>query len=86
MPIPANTYRGQDKVIDAVGVWTVIVVSNKLSDKLVYDITTQLFANAQFLKERHNYFKDLAPENIKGAIVAPLHPGAEKYYKEKGIL
>ncbi|GHU05364.1 hypothetical protein FACS1894158_07950 [Betaproteobacteria bacterium] len=86
MPIPANTYRGQDKAIEAVGVWTVIVVSNKLSDKLVYDITTAIFANAQFLKERHNYFKDLAPENIKGAIVAPLHPGAEKYYKEKGIL
>jgi TRAP transporter TAXI family solute receptor len=86
MPIPANAYRGQDKVIDAVGVWTVIVVSNKLSDNLVYDITKAIFDNAQFLKERHNYFKDLAPENIKGAIIVPLHAGAEKFYKEKGIL
>jgi len=86
MDIPAGTYRGQDKTIPGVGVWTVIVCSKKLSDDLVYNITKQLFANQQFLKERHNYFKDLAPKNIVGAIVAPLHPGAERYYKEAGII
>jgi len=86
MPIPANSYRGQDKEVPAVGVWTVIVCSGKLSDELVYNITKELFANAQFLKERHNYFRDLAAGNIKDAVIAPLHPGAEKYYKEKGIL
>ena len=86
MPIPANAYRGQNKDVNAVGVWTVVVVSKNLSDELVYNITKQMFANAQFLKERHNYFKDLAPGNIVGAVVAPLHPGAEKYYKETGIL
>ena len=86
MPIPANSYRGQSKDVNAVGVWTVIVVTDKLSDELVYNITKAIFDNAQFLKERHNYFKDLSPANIKGAIVAPLHPGAEKYYKEKGVL
>lgn len=86
MPIPANAYRGVDKEITGVGVWTIIVVTNKLSDKLAYDITKAIFDNAQFLKERHNYFKDVKPENIKDAIIAPLHPGAEKYYKENGIL
>ena len=86
MDIPAGTYRGQDKTVPGVGVWTVIVCSKKLSDELAYNITKQLFANQQFLKERHNYFKDLAPKNIVGAIVAPLHPGAEKYYKEIGVL
>lgn len=86
MPIPANSYRGQGKDVNAVGVWTVIVVTKKLSNDLVFTMTKAIFDNAQFLKERHNYFKDLAPANIKGAIVAPLHPGAEKYYKEAGIL
>lgn len=86
MPIPAGSYRGQDTAVSAVGVWTVIVVSKNLSNDLAYNITKAIFDNAQFLKERHNYFKDLAPANIKGAVVAPLHPGAEKYYKEKGIL
>ncbi len=86
MAIPANSYRGQTQTIDGVGVWTVIVVSKKLSDDLVYNITKQIFANKQFLKERHNQFKDLAAENIVNAVVAPLHPGAERYYKEIGIL
>ena len=86
MDIPAGTYRGQDKPVSAVGVWTVIVGSKNLSDDLVYNITKQLFANQQFLKERHNYFKDLAPKNIVGAVTAPLHPGAERYYKEVGVL
>jgi TRAP-type uncharacterized transport system substrate-binding protein len=36
--------------------------------------------------EKHNYFKDLDPKNIVDAVIAPLHPGAEKYYKEKGII
>ena len=86
MDLPAGAYRGVDKAVPAVGVWTVIVCSNKLSDDLVYNITKQIYANQQFLKERHNYFKDLAPKNIVGAIVAPLHPGAERYYKEIGVL
>ncbi len=86
MDIPAGTYRGQDKPVPAVGVWTVIVVSKDLSDELVYTITKQLFDNAQFLKERHNYFKDIAPKNIVGAVLAPLHPGAAKYYKEVGVI
>ena len=86
MDIPAGTYRGQDKTISGVGVWTVIVCSKNLSDDLVYNITKQLFANQQFLKERHNYFKDLSPQNIVGAVVAPLHPGAARYYKEIGVL
>lgn len=86
MPIPANAYRGQDKETPAVGVWTVFLCTDALSEELVYNITKEFFANAQFLKERHNYFKDVAPENIQGAIVAPLHPGVEKYYKEKGVL
>ena len=86
MPIPANSYRGQSKEVKAVGVWSVIVVTKNLSDDLVFNMTKAIFDNAQFLKERHNYFRDLAPTNIKGAISAPLHPGAEKYYKENNIL
>ncbi len=86
MSIPANTYRGQTQTLNGVGVWTVIVVSKNLSDDLVYNITKHMFANRQFLKERHNMFRDLAPENIVDAVIAPLHPGAERYYKEIGVL
>ncbi|NPV44037.1 MAG: TAXI family TRAP transporter solute-binding subunit [Firmicutes bacterium] len=84
--IPAGTYVGQDRDVYTVSNWTVIVASSKLSENLVYNITKNLFENKKFLVDRHNYFSDLSPENIAGGVIAPLHPGAEKYYREIGVL
>ncbi|NLK18469.1 MAG: TAXI family TRAP transporter solute-binding subunit [Synergistaceae bacterium] len=84
--IPANSYRGQPEEVKTVGNWVVVVAREDLSDDLVYNITKEIVENRDFLKERHNYFKDVAAENIVGAVIAPLHPGAEKYYKEAGVL
>lgn len=84
--IPANSYRGQPEEVKTVGNWVVVVAREDLSDDLVYSITKQIVENRDFLKERHNYFKDVAAKNIVGAVIAPLHPGAEKYYKEAGVL
>jgi len=84
--IPAGTYKGQKEAVQTVGNWSIIVCADKLSTELVYGITKALYDNKAVLLEKHNYFKDLAPGNIKDAVIAPLHPGAEKYYKEKGIL
>lgn len=84
--IPAKSYKGQDAAITTVGNWTVIVTRADLSEKLVYDITKAVLENQKFLKERHAYFTDLKATNMQNAIIAPLHPGAAKYYKEKGII
>lgn len=84
--IPAGSYNGQDEDVYTVSSWTVLAVSESLSDDLVYKMTKALFDNKSLLVEKHKYFSDLAPENINGAIIAPLHPGAERYYKEIGIL
>jgi len=84
--IPAGTYKGQNEDVYAVSSWTVIVSSDTLSDDLVYKITKGLFENKSSLEKKNAYFNDLVPETIKDAIIAPLHPGAEKFYKEKGIL
>lgn len=84
--IPAGSYRGQPEEVRTVGNWVVVVVHQDLDDDLVYNLTKVILENREFLKERHNYFKDLAPENIEGAIIAPLHPGAERYYREVGVL
>lgn len=86
MTIPANSYKGQPQDLKTVGNWTVIVVRGDLSADQVYAITKHTLENQAFLKDRHKYFADLKAENILGAVIAPLHPGAEKYYKEKGIL
>ncbi len=84
--IPAGTYEGQTEEVVTVSNWTVIVCHESLSDDLVYDMTKAIFENQSFLQKQHAYFTDLAPENIVDAYVAPLHPGAERYYKEIGVL
>lgn len=84
--IPAGSYEGQTEDVYTISNWTVIVCSDNLSEELIYKITKNLMDNTKFLTKRHNYFTDLKPENIVGGIIAPLHPGAEKYYKEIGVL
>ena len=84
--IPANSYVGQGEDVTAVANWTVILVRKDIPADMVYQITKNLFENTAELTERHHYFKDLKLENIKGGMPAELHPGAVKYYKEKGVL
>jgi len=84
--IPAGSYFGQDKDVQTVANWTVILVRDDMPDDLVYEITKNIFANTDELARRHHYFKDLAPENILGGVPADLHPGAVRYYKEIGVL
>ena len=64
------------------------IVSADVPEKLIYDITTALWnANTRKLLDNgHSKAKEIRLENaLKGAPV-PLHPGAEKFYKEKGVL
>lgn len=86
MPIPANSYGGQDATIPTVGNWTIITCSADLPEEVVYNLTKIFHTEKDKLKAAHAFFKDIAPANIKGAVIAPLHPGAEKFYKEAGVL
>lgn len=86
MVIPAGTYKGQDKDVVTVGNWTTLISHEKMSEEMAYNITKSLFENKEDLVKGHNFFKDLYPQNIVDACDAPLHPGAEKYYKEIGVL
>lgn len=84
--IPAGSYVGQDKAVNTLANWTVIIVRADIPEDVVYQMTKLLMENTEDLAGRHKYFKDLKAENVKGGVAAPLHPGALKYYKEKGIL
>jgi TRAP transporter TAXI family solute receptor len=86
MDIPANGYKGQTADVPAVGVYYVMVARSDLSEGLVYNITKTIFENKDYLLGRHKFFSDLKPGNILTGLVAPLHPGAAKYYKEVGVL
>ena len=63
------------------------VTSADVSDDLVYAVTKAVFENLDSFKKQHPAFANLDPKKmIKDGLSAPLHPGAIKYYKEKGLM
>jgi TRAP transporter TAXI family solute receptor len=84
--IPAKTYPGQDATTQIVTVWNVLVADAKLSDQLAYDIVKTLFDRKEDLVRVHAEAKNFDLKNqTSGAAVIPYHPGAKKYFAEKGV-
>lgn len=86
MRIPAGTYGGQDQVVETVGNWTTVFVHEDMDEEVAYNIVKAIFENKEDLVKAHSFFTDLEPENIIGSAIAPVHPGAERYYQEVGVL
>jgi TRAP transporter TAXI family solute receptor len=83
--IPANLYKNNPNDTSTYGVLATLVTSAKVPEDAVYEITKAVFENFDEFKKLHPALANLTPENmIKNGLSAPLHPGAEKYYKEKG--
>jgi len=82
--IPAGTYKGQDKPIDTLTIWNAVIAHKDLPADFVYSIVKATFENQEALVAIHKSSVDTVPVNIKN-INLPLHVGALRYYKEKGI-
>jgi TRAP transporter TAXI family solute receptor len=83
--IPAGTYQTTDKDVTTFGVMATFVTSADVSEDVVYEVTRAVFENLDDFRSLHPAFANLDPETmITNALSAPLHPGAERYYKEKG--
>ncbi len=82
--IPAGTYRGIDRDIETFAVTATVVTNESVSEQAVYDLVKTVFENLDELRASHAAFRNLNPEEMLQGLSAPLHPGAEKYYKEKG--
>jgi len=84
--IPAKTYPGQETPSQIVTVWNVLVADTGMSDKLAYDIVKTLFDRKDDLVRVHVEAKNFDLKNQSaGAAVIPYHPGAKKYFAEKGV-
>lgn len=89
--IPAGTYPGVTYDVNTVAVSGILVTNANKDDKLIYDITKALWSKTarKLLDNGHPKGKaitlDTALDGVKG-IGVPLHPGAEKYYREIGLL
>jgi TRAP transporter TAXI family solute receptor len=85
-PIPGGTYKGNDKDVDAVIVPNYLVTREGLSEQEVYEMTKSLFDNLPALQAAHAAAKAISLQKAGKNPPVPLHPGAAKYYKEKGVL
>ncbi len=83
--IPGGLYAGHPNPTPTYGVLASFVTSAKVADAAVYELVKAVFENFDEFKKLHPAFGGLDPKNmIKDGLSAPLHPGALKYYKEKG--
>ena len=84
--IPANTYDGQAAAVPTVAITNILVTRADLPDDVVYQMTRLLFENLTRLGNSHSAAKDIKLETAAKNLPIDLHPGAARYYKEKGAL
>jgi TRAP transporter TAXI family solute receptor len=85
--IPGGIYAGNPNPTPTYGVLAAFVSSAKVPEATVYELTKAVFENFDEFKKLHPAFANLDPKRmVKDGLSAPLHPGAAKYYKEKGWL
>jgi len=84
--IPAKTYDDQPTALPTVAINNLLVTHDKVPNEVVYMMTRQLFSNLPVLANAHSAIKSFNPANALKGLPMPLHPGAEKYYREAGLL
>jgi hypothetical protein len=83
--IPGGMYPNNPEAVKTFGVVASFLTSAKVPDNVVYAMVSAVFDNFDEFKKLHPALANLEPKDmIKNGITAPLHPGAVKYYKEKG--
>ncbi|MEO5699294.1 MAG: TAXI family TRAP transporter solute-binding subunit [Casimicrobiaceae bacterium] len=85
-PIPANTYKGQTSDVNTAAVQNYLVTHDGVSNDLVYAMTKALWTHLDELVAAHSAAKAITSKNALQGMPVPLHPGAEKYYREAGML
>ena len=80
--IPAGTYAGFDQDVQTVSVMAMLVATDKVDDKLGYDIAKALFSNLDRLQAAHSVGKLITKEGALKGMSLPMNAGAEKFFKE----
>lgn len=83
--IPGGMYAGTDDDVHTFGVKATFVTSADVPDDVIYEVVKAVFENFDRFKGLHPAFANLTEaEMISGGLSAPLHPGAARYYAERG--
>jgi uncharacterized protein len=84
--IPAGTYQGQDQEVPTAAVINFLVTHSDVSDETAYQMTKLLHESKDQLVAAHAAAKEIEPAKAVEGMPVPLHPGAERYYKETGLI
>ncbi|MEP3348453.1 MAG: TAXI family TRAP transporter solute-binding subunit [Marinomonas sp.] len=83
--IPADTYPGQTKAINTVAQPNFLATHKNMSEDDVYELTKSLYENLAYLSAIHKATSVMSIEKAIAGLPVPLHPGAARYYRERGI-
>lgn len=87
MTIPGGIYKGNDKDIRTFGVRATVVVNKDMDDDMAYEIVRAVFDNIDKFRRMYPAFGHLDPKRmVHEGLTAPLHAGAIRYYREKGLM
>jgi uncharacterized protein len=84
--IPAGTYEGQTADVATAVIPNFLVTHSGVSDELAYQMAKALYDNLDTMYAAHNAAKVIKRENAVKGMPVPLHPGAERYYREVGVI
>ena len=72
--------------VRTLGLKAILFCNAETGEDVVYHMVKEVFENFELFKKQHPAFANLTPEKLSSNLVVPLHPGAERYFKEVGLL
>lgn len=84
--IPANTYQGQSTDIATAAIRNILVTHSGVPEDTVYAMTKSMFENLDQMVAAHAAARGIQAAGAADNLPLPLHPGAERYYREAGLL
>ena len=82
--IPGGTYTGVAQDVETYAVTATVVANEAASEEMIYALVKSVFEHLDELRAAHKAFRVLSPASMLQGLSAPLHPGALKYYRERG--
>ncbi|MFA6709666.1 MAG: TAXI family TRAP transporter solute-binding subunit, partial [Fusobacterium sp.] len=80
-----STYKTQKEDVNTLTVKSMLIVSSKVKDDMVYDMLKTMFENTDRIKAAHAVGKYITKDTALDGMSIDLHPGAKKYFDEMGI-
>jgi len=84
--IPKNSYSFLQEDIQTLNTPAILIVHKDVPEEEVYQVTKAIYEHLDYLRNVHGEFQNLTERNMASVGQIPLHPGAEKFFEEKGML